>query len=398
MSRQPLYEVYLKTDEGMRGTVVEGITGIEILYRKNEPSKWTLSGSSLGECPIAETASLLIFRNGVCALSGYVEKIELAYDAATRIYDWEVSGLSDLGRLNDRLGWVIPTSATPKFDDNEYKDEGRLSDILLTLANVNGGPQAQQIRQISGLTFGTLPRLGDDTTIGVEYDKILDYIQEKLEDSGLVLRETWDGSSGAWAVVIAEPGDVSEKIVFSVESGSISSWKRTVAKPKGNWLLVKGCKNKDTDETLSVIVSDADSIEKWGRIELTVSRSDIKQIVEKDDDGNVTYTEPWSSVQSRLQEAAYEELEKASAQYGYELTILDIDRFAYKTDWDLNDIVAVRIGSEQFTAQIEEVKLSVSNGVETVTPSVGTIQKGELQTVFDTLGELKEQIKVLQKE
>lgn len=397
ISIQPVYEVYTKTAAGKRNTLVEGITEMKMLYRKNEPTKWTFTGASLEGCPLAETDELIVFRNGEAVLSGYVLSVDLEYDAATRIYDWEVSGLSDLGRLNQRLTWPNPQVTTPTIG-YEYADTDYFSDVLLKLARVNAALQAQSARRISHLDIATLPHFGDSTSIGAEYDELLEYIQKKLEDSDLCIRSTWNGSTGIWGVEIYNPRDLSGKVVFSVESGSISYWKRTVKAPEGNWLLVKGCKNTDTGKIMSVIVSDQNSIEKWGRIELMVNRTDISQIKETNDQGTVIYTETWTSVANRLQAAAYEELENASAQISYELTILDIDRFAYKTDWDISDLVTIRIGSTEMVAQIDEIDVTYSGGIETVTPSIGNTQRGELQSVFDELGRLKTQVQILQKE
>ena len=397
MSVQPVYEVYLKTLEGKRGQIVDGITEVHLLYRKNEPTKWTLSGAALTGCPINEADEIVIFRNGTVALSGFARQVVVEYDAATRIYDWEIEGLSDLGKLAHRLTWPNPQVTTPTIG-YEYKDTGYFTDVLLTLARVNSALQAQQVRRIPFLDITTLPHYGDSVTIGAEYDELLDYIQKQLADSNFCIRDKWIGATGLWDVEAYKPRDLSERVIFSVESGSISYWKRTVSAPKGNWLIVKGTTNKETGKDMSVIVSDQDSIDKWGRIELIVNRTDISQIVETNDQGTVTYTEPWSSVANRLQAAAYEELENASAQVGYELTILDIDRFSYKTDWDVSDIVTIRIGSEELKAQIDEIEVEYGAGIETVTPSIGTFQKGELMTVFDELGRLKTQVKILSKE
>lgn len=131
------------------------------------------------------------------------------------------------------------------------------------------------------------------------------------------------------------------------------------------------------------------SIDKWGRIEGIVSRTDIKR--------NEETSESWDSVAARLENAAYEELEKASAQFGYKITTTEVNRNVYLEDYDIGSVVSVRIGGDEFTAKVEEIKITYAEGIETIVPSVGTMQKGELQSVFTELGTLKEQIKVLQK-
>ena len=94
--------------------------------------------------------------------------------------------------------------------------------------------------------------------------------------------------------------------------------------------------------------------------------------------------------------AVNEELEKATAKVGYKLTTSEVSRNSFLEDYDIGSIVSVRIGSDNFTSKVEEVKITYAKGIETIIPSVGTMQKGELQSVFAELGKLKEQVKVLQ--
>lgn len=401
MSIQPIYEIYKKTAAGGRGQIINDIVSLTHTIRWNEPGKWKMTGAGLTPCPLAEGSGILIFRNGAVALSGFLQEASDEFDAATRIYDWSAEGLSDLGRTAHRLIWVDPDAEKPVIAE-ELTATGYLSDVLLTFVDMNGGEQSQDARLLPNLSLGEYPHIGDEVTFEAKYDELLSYVLDKLKGGTLGIRDAWNPATGKWAVEIYQPRDVSSKVVFSVESGSLSGWERTITAPEGNWLLVQGCEKtnangESTGETLCVVVEDTASIAKWGRIEKKIDRTDIKQIIEKDEEGTTTYTEPWESVLQRLEEAALEELAKCSAQYGYKLTTVDVDRFEYGKDWDIGDTVAVRVGSEQFTAQIEEINIEYSAGAETVTPSVGTVQRGELQTVFDELGRLKDQVKILQK-
>ena len=103
-----IYEVYLRNSEGKRGSLVNGIMSITSTFRFNEPVKWVITGAGLEECPIADGADIVIFRDNKTHYCGYVDKKKTKYDAKTRIYDWEVSGLSDLGKLEHRLTYPNP--------------------------------------------------------------------------------------------------------------------------------------------------------------------------------------------------------------------------------------------------------------------------------------------------
>ena len=411
------YAVYLRNPDGKRAAVVSGITAVTATFRLNQPSKWVISGAGLEECPLADNAEIAVFRDNKILFCGYAESKKVKYDAKTRIYEWDVSGLSDMGKLADRLIFPDPSAETPD-PEAVWTDEDILSELLRTAIDGNAGASAQLPRKLQRLTLPVESPVGDDVTVESKFDELLKFIQDKLKDTEIQIKEAWDMETGSWSLIITEPEDVSGNVIFSVENGSISAWERTVSAPKANWLLVTGCKKpvdqpepdpeaepepeegedpEPEDETLSVIVWDADSIAKWGRIEKTVGRSDISRIVEKDEEGEIIYEEPWDEVLARLEAAAYEELEKSTAQFGYKLTTTEINRNVYGEDYDIGSVVSVRIGEDEFTAKVEEIKISYKAGVETITPSVGTMQRGELQTVFDDLGALKEQIKVLQK-
>ena len=381
------YEVYLRNDEGKRGRLVNGIVSVDVTFRFNEPAKWTITGTGLDECPLSNGAEIAVFRNGAILFCGSVDEKVDSFDAMTRIYDWEVTGLSDLGKLDSRIIYPDPSDSTPD-PDAAYTATGILSTLLHDAIKANAGTDAISARQLVGLVISEQTPVGDSETIDSQYDRLLKFIQDQLKDTNIQIRETWNMAAGEWDIKISSPKDVSAKVIFSVDNGTLSAWERTVTKPTANWLLVTGCKDAN-DLTMSCIVYDAASIASWGRIEAIVKRSDIKP--------NEDAGESWQSVADRLEAAAYEELEKASAQFGYKLTTTEINRNTYPDDYDIGSIVTVRVGSDEFTAKVEEIRITYEEGIETIVPSVGTMQKGELQSVFTELGTLKEQIKVLQK-
>lgn len=380
------YDVYLRNANGKRTTLVNGIVFINALMRFNEPTKWSISGTGLEECPIEDSSDIAIFRNGIVLFCGYTESKKTKYNANSKIYDWEVSGKSDLGKIGYRLLYTQP-NAQPPNPNKTYSDSGYLSTVMLDLLRKNAGELARENRQFTNLVIPVQTPYGDEITIECKLENLLNYVQNQLKASEIQIKESWNMSTGKWTIRIEEPEDVSDKVIFSVDNGSISAWERTVSAPKSNYIMVTGCKDEN-DQLIYVRVEDLDSVAKWGRIETVVARSDIKR--------NEEASESWESVTARLHNAANEELEKATAKTGYKLTTSEVSRNAFLEDYDIGSIVSVRIGSDNFTSKVEEVKITYAKGIETIIPSVGTMQKGELQSVFAELGKLKEQVKVLQ--
>ena len=381
------YEVYLRDrTTGKRTTLINDIVSLIVTFRFNEPAKWIIAGSGLEECPVADSSDIAVFRNGAILFCGYTETKKTKYDAKSGIYDWELTGKSELGKLAYRLTFPNP-SVSPPDPNGTYSASGYLSTVMLNLIKLNASPSAFVYRRMPNLVIPEQTPVGDTVSIETKLENLLKYVQDNLKSSDIQISESWDMATGKWTVKIGNPQDVSSKVIFSVDNGTIASWERTVSAPKSNWITVTGCKDAN-DELMYIRVYDQPSIDKWGRIETTVPRSDIKR--------NEETSESWASVEARLENAAYEELEKATATFGYKLTVASVSRNQFPDDYDIGSIVAVRIGTDDFTAKVEEVKITYAKGVETIVPSVGTMQKGELQSVFTELGSLKEQVKVLQ--
>ena len=396
------YNFYLKTSDGFRGEVIRDVTSFEVTFRMNEVSKWTMSGAGLKPCPFSEGSEIIVYRGSEPFFSGFANEIKDSYDTAARIYDWSVSGEDDFGRLAHRV--IYPDASAEEPAPGEEADyTGFLSDVLLTIVRENAAAgYCRSERIIPRLDVSTIPGLGEEQTLTAHFDTLLPFVLDKLKDKELGIRGVWNGTTGRWDLQIFQPRDVSETVIFSVEAGSLAGWERTKKAPAANWIYCKGCEVSDdsgepTGEIMTVIVSDTDSIATWGRIEKYLDQSSITQIIEKDEEGREISRESWDSVRERLRQAALDALVENSAQNGYKLTIAEIDRMAYKTHWDLGDTVAVRVADTEFRAAIEEIKVQMEDGVETVTPSVGEMQKGELESVFTELGSLRKQIEVLQK-
>lgn len=398
---QPDYTFYLKTADGHRGAMLPDVMSLDVTFRWNEVTKWSMTGAGLTPCPFGKGSGLIVYRGEDAFLSGFVTAITDSYDTASGIYDWAAEGEDDLGKLARRVIYPDPTAAGVQ-PNAEYSAEGHQADLLLALVKASISAAAD-LAERRDQTLGTqAPEgVGDEVTITACYDELLKFVLDQLKDGSLGISTVWDGASGVSEVRFSVPNDVSDTVVFSVETGSLAGWQRKREAPKANVILAKGCEitsdGTPTGTWQTVTVSDAASVAAWGRHELFVDHGDIQPVVEKDSGGNIISQESWSSVAERLRQAALTDLENNSAQDGYELVIVELDRMAYKVHWDIGDTVSIRIAETEIKAPIREIKVSYTGGVETVTPSVGELQKGELQSVFDELGRLKEQVSVLYK-
>lgn len=413
---QPTYEIYTKGDDGKRAELVREWTAVSLVLRWNDESKWTLSGSGRSACPFKRGAGIVVFRDGEVIMSGLASSIESQYEADTEVWSWSVTGVDDIGLLARRVIYPDPTSADPSTA-TAYTVTGKLETAALGIIAKNAEEgTALNDRRIPNLKTAVSQGAGEEVTLTSSFDEVLDFILTALSDSTLGIREVWQPKTGAFEIGIAEAVDRSRNVVFSVENGTLAGWKHKQEAPSANVVIVRGMEitstststddtavtadDTTTDDTTTdtetpkvyqwAVAEDAESVAKWGRIEKYVERSDILTI--KDEEAGTEETPEETLV--RLQKAAAEELLEAEGKESWSLTVTPTDMTAWRSAWNLGDTVAFVADGEKLTAQIAEVKVEFSDAVETVTPTIGTIERGELGEIFDALGNLKRRIRV----
>lgn len=410
---QPIYEIYTKGTDGRRAGLVRDWTAVSLVFRWNDESKFTLSGSGREACPFKRGTGIVVFRDGEAILSGLASSIESQYEADTEVWSWSVTGIDDIGLLARRVIYPDPTTADPSAATaTAYTVTAKLETAVLGIIAKNAEEgKALNDRRIPNLTTAVSQGAGEEVTLTSSFDEVLDFILTALSDSSLGIREAWNPKTGAFEIGIAEAVDRSRNVVFSVENGTLAGWKHTQEAPEANVVIARGMEitstaeatatdDTTTDETTTdtetpktyqwAVASDAESVERWGRIEKYVERSDISTI--KDEEAGTEETPEETLV--RLQKAAAEELLEAEGKESWSLTVTPTDMTAWRSAWNLGDTVAFVADGEKLTAQIAEVKVEFSDAVETVTPTIGTIERGELGEIFDALGNLKRRIRV----
>ena len=417
---QPTYEIYTKGTDGRRAGLVRDWTGVSLVLRWNDESKFTLAGSGREACPFKRGTGIVVFRDGEAIFSGLASSIESQYEAATEVWSWSVTGIDDIGLLARRVIYPDPTVADPSTATaTAYTVSGKLETAILGIIGMNAEEgKALNDRRVPNLTTAVSQGAGDEVTLTSTFDELLDFILTALSDSNLGIRESWQPKTGAFEIGIVTAVDRSKSVVFSTDNGTLAGWQHKQEAPSANVVIVRGMEitststeaeasattdttdaDTETDTTAETetpkvyqwaVASDAESVERWGRIEKYVERSDISTI--KDEEAGTEETPEETLV--RLQKAAAEELLEAEGKESWSLTVTPTDMTAWRTAWNLGDTVAFVADGEKLTAQIAEVKVDFSDAVETVTPTIGTIERGELGEIFDALGNLKRRIRV----
>lgn len=82
---------------------------------------------------------------------------------------------------------------------------------------------------------------------------------------------------------------------------------------------------------------------------------------------------------------------------GFELELAPADGSVFGIDWGLGDIVTVRVGTSEFKAILSEVQIDYAEGIETVTPNVGEINRGTIAKTYASIQAIRERVEVLER-
>lgn len=382
------YEIYKKTASGGRGTIIEGYVKFNAILRFNEVGKWQLTGSSNDFCPLNENDGIIVYRDGVPFISGYVtdiaEEVDETYESG-QVINWTVDGLDDNGLLSRRV--IIPDPVHLDLTTEAHqtiRDYG--GNAILEYIHTQAGSGAHTGREVPNLTVDTDKNLGMIQTYNARLQNLWEFCVKISEGQALGVRVLWDGESGQYTAMVYAPEDKSDRIVFSREFGNLKKWSRKRSAPSANAIWVAG--QGEMTERMFAYREDGESIAKWGRFEAVKDRRDLSNEQDENDP---------RTPQEILDDTAEELIEENKATEGYELELAPIERMSYRDDWELGDIVKVRVGANEFQAIIEEVKIDYAGGIETVTPSVGTINRGAISKTYSTIQTISDRVAVLER-
>lgn len=395
-----IYTVYKREADGTQGDLIAAMTSLEMVLSAKELSKFTIEGVTAGKVPLEDGDGLIIYRNGVMFLGAVVEiaKAECP-DPAVNVKYWTVDGREDTSLFSRRQVLADPVDFT--FDGEAYDQiEDSAHNRMIHYIDACCGSGTVPERRFAGMR---LPGKDDRGTTAVSayrseaLDKVLSEIGEADELYPKIIR---NDKTGAMRVIIQAFRDKTDDIVISPEFGNVVSWSREDTIPEFNAVWVVS--GDFSEGRLYVFMEDEESVRKYGRIEAIVSRSDIKvyEPAEGKEEEEETEENPHLSkedVLSILQEEAKTQLKEHGRKRSYTIEAAETHSMAFMDDWQVGDHVTCVIDGEKFESQITEAKITYKEGIETVQPTVGDVEKGLFGRLFDTIEGLDDRINRVEK-
>ena len=365
---------------GIRDTIVERFTSFSITLHWGELSKFSMKGKTIGEVEVQPGDGIVFYRNREYFFSGIVSTVTIkCSDVASGLKEWSAEGYEDSVIFSNWLAFADPESIT--FNDGIVdKCEDYAWNRLLYYIRRNMGADALTDREISGLTLPDAANKGQNTESAYRYqelDKVLEEIGKEVDGDDvpneLFPRFVWDPDTGAKSVIIPEQRDMTESIVVAPEFGNIINWTKKETLPSCNAVWV--CSGTADDTRLYVYQKDDDSIDKYGRIEKVVTKSDIQ--VTDDVTQSEVYTLLNAEAKKTLTEGAYKE--KFSG------TMVETPELQFMSHWRCGDLVSCMIDGHKFQTTIKTVEIAFADGFEQVKPTLGETEHGIFADVFRTL-------------
>ena len=369
------YAIYIRNKDGSFRDRLIDVASVNIIETLNNIGSWTIKSKTPERCPFVVGDGIVIYKNGDYYYSGPVKKISEKYNGITDVYEWTVQGVNDLDYLNRRVCYPDPSTG----DTSEiayYTDSGTLSKVIERLIVKNMGTLALVSRREPLFDSVIAENEGMPCSVKLRFQTLLKAIQQQLDIQKFSINTLWDADADKLSFVLRKSNDLSHMLLFSTELNSVDSFSFLASAPNGNY-IISGGQGEQTERAFAY-AEDTDSENQWGRIEYF---HDVRS-VEADN----------------LQDDADVTLQKYAGQNVGFSAAMDADEayLRYRTDWNLGDYIGIVVHDQTYIRRIMQVETNLTHEMDTVTPTVGTVENGQLGKILDDINRLRSDMDYLQ--
>ena len=369
------YAIYIRNKDGSFRDRLIDVKSVNIIEVLNDIGSWTIKSTTPERSPFVIGDGIVIYKNGDYYYSGIAKEFSETYDGQNNVYDWTVKGVSDLDFLNRRVCYPDPSTGETT-EIAYYTDTGFLSHVIERLINKNMGDLAIRARREPLYSSVIYENIGSQCSVKLRFQTLLKAIQQQVEIQKFSISTLWDADADKLSFILRKSNDLSHLLLFSTELNSVDTFSYLANAPTGNF-VISGGQGEQTERAFAYAENE-ESIEQWGRIEYfhdvrSVEASDIQ------DDADVT-----------LSQASDENM-----GFSAELNA-DGSYLRYRTDWNIGDYVGIVVHGQTYIRRIMQAETNLTHDMETVNPTVGTVDKGQLAKILNEISQLRSDMKYLQ--
>lgn len=363
------YAIYIRNKEGKFYDRLVNVKSVDIIERLNDPGTWTIKSTTPERCPFSAGDGIVVYKNGQYYYSGVLKKVSESYSGYDHQYTWTAQGAGDLEFLNRRICYVDPETGATDVNDY-YEDTDYYGAVIKHLIDRNIGPDAMKDRREPFITETPLVPFEDVISVSLRFPILLTALVPLLDSKNCTLLPCWDADTRKLTYLLRKSNDLSDLLLFSTELNSVISIDYLANAPKGNYIISAG-QGELTERSFAYAQND-ESIDEWGRVEY--------------------FHDMRSTKPENLQTDADTTLESNSAEnVGYSATLNTDSAFLqYRVDWNMGDFVGIIVHGQTIIRRVLQVETRLTYERETVIPTIGTVERGKLVSIFDQLQQLRE--------
>jgi microcystin-dependent protein len=268
---------------------------------------------------------------------------------------WKISGVDDSVILGERLAYPTPTTADVTEQTSAYDTrEGVASTVMLgyVSANLEDGVAPVE-RAIPYLSVGSDPLVGSTVKKSARFEILGELLSElaSIDSLGFDIRQ----NGGVLEFNVFEPTDRSLEIRMDVANNTLSRTEYAYGRPNATLAIVAGQGAGTDRQFVEVTTTESENAETlWERrIETFIDQRNTSDATE-------------------LEQAGLEKL----ATDGITVTSIDVVpssdvTMVYGVDFNLGDRVGVTVGSQEVSAIVTTVSLSIQSDGVRVGATVG---------------------------
>lgn len=363
------YAIYIRNKDGRFRDRLINVGSVDIIEMLNAPGTWTIKSTTPERCPFGSGDGIVIYKNGKYYYSGILKKISESYSGYDHMYTWTAQGASDLDFLTRRVCYV--DWETGSTDENAYyEDSGYYGAVIKRLIDRNIGPSAMKERREPLIAETPLVPFEETISVSLRFPILLTALVPILDSKNCTLEPYWDADAKMLTFRLKKSNDLSQLLLFSTELNSVLSVDYLANAPKGNYIISAG-QGELTDRSFAYAQND-ESISDWGRIEY--------------------YHDMRSTKPEDLQTDADTTLESSAAEnVGYSAEVnTDTAFLQYRVDWGIGDFIGIVVHGQTMVRRVLQVETKLTYERETIIPTIGTVERGKLVSIFDQLQQLRE--------
>ncbi len=240
---------------------------------------------------------------------------------------------------------------------------GTASTIIRQYVDVNAAASAPAARRVFGLALAADPAIGTSVTGNARFDNLLALAQQLALSGGDIGFRLVQTDVGVLTFTLYQPATQSNAI-FSRELGNLLDATYTLDGPTGNAYVAGGGGTGAT--RVFVSNTDATSISAWGRVE--------------GDFLDARDTSDTATIGQRISAQLAQDVEHTNLT----ITPVDTPALQFGRDYNLGDVVNVRIDGTTITDKIRQLHITLnSTDQELVSPGIGNAGAGQIDALFD---------------